>query len=74
MSRIQVKDHLYIVCQGLLWCLKQLLPLTYRCEYIEGADEDGGVTKGGKKVFTVWNMWFGKVFNQDAYYVTGKCS
>lgn len=46
----------------MLWYLKQLLPLTYRSEYEEG----------GKKIFSVWNMWFGKVFNHDKFYITGK--
>ena len=47
----------------IIWFLKQLLPLTYRSEYQEGR----------KKVFAVWNMWFGKVFNLDAYFITSKC-
>ena len=46
----------------MIWCLKQLLPLTYRSTY----------SVGGKEVFHVWNMWFGKCFNQEAYYITGK--
>lgn len=41
----------------MLWFLKQLLPLTYRSVY----------SKGGKKYFAVWNMWFGHVFNNDEY-------
>ena len=41
----------------LIWCLKQLLPLTYRTTYVQN----------GKSHFTVWNMWFGKCFNVDDY-------
>jgi hypothetical protein len=36
-----------------IWCLKQLLPLTYRTTYEEE----------GEMHFTVWNMWFGVCFN-----------
>jgi hypothetical protein len=39
---------------GLKWYLKQLLPLLYYTTY----------EKGDKKYFTIWRMWFGKVFNQ----------
>lgn len=39
----------------IIWYLKQLLPLTYRSRYKEG----------DKNYFHVWNMWFGKCFNQD---------
>lgn len=38
-------------------CLKQLLPLTYRTKYKEN----------GKTYFTVWNMFFGKCYNQEIY-------
>lgn len=38
-----------------MWYLKQLLPLTYRSSYVEG----------GKKHFSVWQMWFGKCYNID---------
>ena len=41
----------------MMWYLKQLLPLTYRSVY----------EKAGKKYFAVWNMWFGRVFNNDEY-------
>jgi hypothetical protein len=39
---------------GLKWYLKQLLPLLYYTTY----------GKDNKKYFTIWRMWFGKVFNQ----------
>lgn len=38
----------------LIWTIKQLLPLTYWTKY---------KTNDGKSHFSVWNMWFGKVFN-----------
>lgn len=34
------------------WVLKQLFPLTYWSRY----------EKGGKKVFCIWKMWFGKCY------------
>lgn len=40
----------------IIWYIKQLLPLTYRTEY---------KTEDGQRWYTVWNMWFGKSFNQD---------
>ena len=40
----------------MIWYLKQLLPFTYRSKY---------GTADGKKHFSVWNMWFGKVFNHE---------
>lgn len=36
------------------WYLKQCLPLTYTSRYRDG---------NGIKRFSVWMMWFGKVFN-----------
>ena len=36
------------------WLFKQLLPLSYWTKY----EEDG------KKYFTIWNMWFGKCYNE----------
>ncbi len=42
---------------GLLWYLKQLLPLTYRSHY----------GKDGKEMFCVWRMWFGKCFDIEEY-------
>jgi hypothetical protein len=38
---------------GLLWYLKQLLPLIYYTKY----------EREGKKYFVVWRMWFGKSFD-----------
>lgn len=39
----------------LVWCIKQLLPLTYRSHY----------TEDGKKYFEVWRMWFGRSFDRE---------
>jgi hypothetical protein len=39
----------------IIWHIKQLLPLTYRTEYIEN----------GERHFTVWRMWFGRCFDID---------
>jgi hypothetical protein len=36
----------------LVWCVKQLLPLTYRTRYGDAAGQH----------FTVWRMWFGRCF------------
>ena len=47
---------------GIVWYLKQLLPLTYRSRYAEG----------GKEIFCVWNMWFGRCFNVESYEVKGE--
>ena len=47
---------------GIKWYLKQLLPLTYRSRYAEG----------GKEIFCVWNMWFGRCFNVESYEVKGE--
>ncbi len=38
---------------SLKWYLEQLLPLKYKSNY----------KSEGKKLNTVWNMWFGKCFN-----------
>lgn len=35
------------------WYVKQLLPLSYRSHYMHGE----------KKMFCVWNMFFGKCYN-----------
>jgi len=40
----------------LKWMVKQLLPFTYRSHYSEG----------NKKVFVVWNMWFGECYNIES--------
>jgi len=37
----------------MIWYLKQLLPLKYKTEYIEG----------GQRYFEEWRMWFGRCFN-----------
>jgi len=42
--------------QRIIWCCKQLLPLTYRSKYR---------TSDGAKHFSVWVMWFGRVFKHD---------
>lgn len=42
-----------------IWCLKQLLPLTYRTRYEEN----------GKKRFVVWKMWFGRSFAIDDHII-----
>jgi len=39
------------------WFIKQLFPLTYRSHYEEN----------GKKMFCVWGMFLGKVFNCETY-------
>lgn len=38
------------------WRLRQLLPLTYRTTYR---------TQDGSTHFSVWRMWFGRVFDVD---------
>jgi hypothetical protein len=38
------------------WALRQLVPLTYRSRYQTG---------DGVNHFSVWRMWFGKVFSHD---------
>ena len=44
----------------LIWCLKQLLPLTYRSHYV----------KNGRNHFVVWRMWFGHSFDvEDVWYL-----
>jgi hypothetical protein len=47
------------ISERVKWCIKQLLPLTYRSKYGEA----------GKRYFSVWNIWFGKVFNYDKYQI-----
>ena len=39
------------------WCIKQVVPLTYRSKYKEN----------GKNYFTVFQMFFGKCFNIETY-------
>jgi hypothetical protein len=39
----------------IVWTVKQLFPLTYRSHYAEN----------GQKMFSVWRMWFGKVFDHE---------
>lgn len=46
---------------NLVWCLKQLLPLTYRTAY---GDQRG-------QHFVVWRMWFGRCFDQTDVLVSG---
>lgn len=48
---------------SLAWYVKQLLPLTYRSNY---RDEKGN------QYFEVWKMWFGKVYDAEAYDITGR--
>ncbi|MBU5311903.1 hypothetical protein KQI38_07660 [Tissierella carlieri] len=43
----------------IIWCLRQLFPLTYRTTYIEK----------GKKHFVVWKMWFGKCYKVEDYII-----
>lgn len=40
----------------LLWIVRQSLPLTYRSHYHNSE---------GEKLFAVWRMWFGRVFDYD---------
>ena len=42
------------------WCLKQLLPLTYRSKYSEN----------GKKYFTVFKMFLGKCYKIETYEIS----
>ncbi len=42
----------------IVWCIRQLLPLTYRSHY---GDESG------QKYFAVWRMWFGRVFDHEVF-------
>jgi len=37
----------------LIWYVKQLLPLTYRTQYVEKSETH----------FCVWRMWFGRCFD-----------
>lgn len=48
----------------MIWYLKQLLPLTYRSKY----------SQNGKTYFAVWNMWFGRCFNEDTFEIIDKVS
>ena len=41
----------------LIWCVKQLLPLTYITDYKEE----------GKHILTVWKMWLGRSFAIQNY-------
>jgi len=41
------------------WALKQLLPLTYRSSY----------QINGEPWFSVWVMWFGKVYKHDSFQI-----
>jgi hypothetical protein len=41
------------------WYLKQLLPLTYRTEFVEN----------GRRKVAVWNMWLGRCYNIDEWIV-----
>ena len=45
------------------WYIRQLLPLTYRSHY---RDSDN------QYHFSVWNMWFGKVFNHEDYVIQNR--
>ena len=40
----------------LKWCLRQLLPLTYRTRYGDGGD---------RQHFVVWKMWMGRCYQID---------
>ena len=39
------------------WAVKQILPLTYRSHY----------KMDGEKYFSVWRMWFGRVFDHESF-------
>ena len=41
------------------WCLKQLLPLSYRTR----------CRVEGKPYFVTWKMWFGRCFKVEGYEV-----
>lgn len=45
----------------IIWCLKQLLPLTYRSHF----------EMANKKYFCVWRMWFGRCFNIEEVEIAG---
>lgn len=47
-----------------MWYLRQLLPLTYRSHY----------THDGIKMFSVWNMWMGKVYNHDSMAIVSEAN
>lgn len=46
----------FLSLASIKWSLKQLLPLTYRSQY---------VTRENETRFAVWNMWLGHVYNID---------
>jgi len=44
----------------IIWCLRQLLPLTYRTKYRDAE---------GNKHFCVWNMFLGRCFDVEDYII-----
>lgn len=46
--------------ERIIWCLKQLLPLTYRSRC--RVEVEPGVWQ---ERFIVWRMWFGRCFDID---------
>lgn len=47
----------------IIWHLRQLLPLTYRTQYGNPADDT--------RHFVVWRMWLGRCFDVDDVVVRG---
>jgi hypothetical protein len=68
----------------IIWCLKQLFPLTYWSYYQEcSGSVDGNPVLADmsnakfKQYFTIWHMWFGKVYDAvtveiNDYFIGGK--
>lgn len=44
------------------WCLKQLIPLTYRSHYRDSIK---------RRHFCVWRMWFGRCFQIEDVIIEG---
>ena len=42
------------------WCLKQLFPMTYRSHWKDA---------NGRSHFSVWKMWFGRVYQSEDFAV-----
>ncbi len=58
------KENLKFYTERVKWCLKQLLPLTYVTEY----------TTDGRRVVTVWRMWFGRCFDVREWEIAPRTS
>lgn len=49
-----------VIMSRIAWCLKQIVPLTYRSKY-QTLNEEGH----WERHFSVWRMWFGRVFDHE---------